>query len=78
VRDEVVFPHEVESGLVCVVQALTADLTVQGRDAFDRLAAALGPSLAPGEGLLCGFELGGGLRTPNEMIFGVVGSLRDR
>ncbi|CUM35588.1 hypothetical protein BN2537_141 [Streptomyces venezuelae] len=61
-RDEVVFPHEAEGGLVRVVQALTSDLAMQGGDAFDGIAASLRAALAPGECLLCGFEFRGGLR----------------
>ena len=44
-----------------VIKALTADLTVQGHDALNSLAAALREALAPGERLLRAFEFRGGL-----------------
>jgi hypothetical protein len=50
VRDEVVFAHEIKSGLVRVVKTLATHCAVQGGDALHRLAAALGASFAPAEG----------------------------
>lgn len=46
VRDEVVFAHEVEGGLVCVVETLAPDLTVQVGDLLNGPLVILGALVA--------------------------------
>ncbi len=60
-RDEVVLTHESERGLVGVVESSAADFAVQPCRLLGDLAAAVRSALAPGERLLCGFELRGDL-----------------
>ncbi|RUP66142.1 hypothetical protein SSPNP10_19130 [Streptomyces sp. NP10] len=79
-RDDIVFADQAQRGLVCVVEPLTADLAVQVGNLLDGTEVVGSPlvvphSREPGESLLCGFQLRGGLApvtgVGNELAVGI-------